>query len=305
MNLTLSPAPHVKQSLTVQKIMLYVLLSLLPATIAGVYFFGIHALMVVLVSVASCVLTEFFLQKYSKRKIRVWDLSSAVTGLLLALVIPPGVPLWIPLIGGIFAITIVKEIFGGLGQNIFNPALASRAFLMASWPTLMTTWLLVDGTTGATPLGILKLEGINAAKQAVSYSNLFFGNVGGSLGETSVLALLIGAAFLFYKKIISWRIPTAYIGTVLILSLLFRLDMLFHLLSGGLIIGAFFMATDYTSSPVTKNGRLIFGFGCGLLTVLIRLYGGYPEGVCYSILIMNMLVPLIDRHTLPKPSGAK
>jgi electron transport complex protein RnfD len=218
-------------------------------------------------------------------------------------VIPPGVPLWIPFIGSIFAILIVKEAFGGIGQNIFNPALASRAFLVASWPTLLTTWRLIDGTTGATPLGILKMEGIQAARLSASYLDMFLGRIGGSLGETSVLALLIGAGFLFYKKVITSHIPATYIGTVALMALIFRQDVLFHLLGGGLIIGAFFMATDYTTSPLTKTGRYIFGFGCGLLTIIIRLWGGYPEGVCYSIIIMNMFVPIIDRHTKPKPSG--
>jgi len=279
--------------------MLYVVIALIPAAVAGVIFFGLDALLTLILSVGTCVLTEYGIQKFAKIPVRINDLTAVVTGMLLAMVLPPSVPFWIPIIGGIFAIAIVKEAFGGVGQNIFNPALASRAFLVASWPTLLTTWLLIDGTTGATPLGVLKMQGTTA----VSYGQLFLGNIGGSLGETSALAILIGAAFLFYKKIITWRIPVAYIGTVFLFTLITGQDPIFHVLSGGLMLGAFFMATDYVTSPVTKNGRLIFGFGCGLITVIIRLWGGYPEGVCYSILIMNMVVPLIERHTKPKPSG--
>jgi electron transport complex protein RnfD len=256
-------------------------------------------LFIILFSVLSAVLTEGIIQKFLKKPLTILDGSAVITGLLLGLILPPTVPIWIPISGAVFAIAIGKHVFGGLGFNIFNPALVGRAFLVASWPLLMTKWISPDGITGATPLGILKLEGI----KAVGYSQLFFGNISGSIGETSALALLIGALFLFYKKIISWRIPSIYIGTVFLLTLIFGKDPLFYILSGGLFIGAFFMATDYVTSPITKNGKLIFGFGCGLLTVIIRLYSGLPEGVMYSILLMNALTPLIDRYTAPKPFG--
>ncbi|MBU0628626.1 MAG: RnfABCDGE type electron transport complex subunit D [Nanoarchaeota archaeon] len=298
--LTVSTNPHIRDENSVNKIMWNVVLALVPAVIAGVYFFKIKALVVILVSVIAAVLTEIAIQKLRKQKITVKDGSAVLTGLLLALVLSPIVPWWIPFIGSIFAIAIGKQIFGGLGHNIFNPALAGRAFLVISWPAIMTTWLLVDGTTGATPLGLLKLGGVNTG-----YLQLFLGNIGGCVGETSAIALLIGAAFLFYKKIIDWRIPAAYLGTVLIIALIFGKDPMFHLLAGGLLIGAFFMATDYVTSPITKNGKLIFGFGCGLITMILRLFSGYPEGVMFSILLMNAANPLIERFTRPMPFGSK
>jgi Na+-translocating ferredoxin:NAD+ oxidoreductase subunit D len=306
MTYEVSHAPHLKYKYNIQKIMIYVIISLLPTTIAGIYFFGFRALMIILLSVVSAVLTEYVIQKLSNKPIRINDFSAVVTGLLLALVIPPTIPYWLPVVGSIFAIAIVKEAFGGLGQNIFNPALASRAFLMASWPTLMTTWVAarsVDAISTATPLGIMKLHGEQAAIQSASYWSLFIGNHAGSIGETSTIALLIGAAFLFFMKLIDWKIPLPYIGTVFILSLIFGKDPLWQIMAGGLIIGAFFMATDYVTSPITKTGRIIFGVGCGIFTVIIRFWGGYPEGVCYAILIMNMCVPLIDRYTIPKVTG--
>ncbi len=204
------------------------------------------------------------------------------------------------MIGAIFSIAIAKQLFGGLGHNIFNPALAGRVFLTAAWPALMTKWLLPDGTTGATPLGMLKLGGIKTG-----YAKLFLGNIGGCIGETSAIALLIGAAFLFYKKIINWRIPITYIVTAALFALIFKQDPLFHILAGGLLLGAFFMATDYVTSPLTKNGQLLFGFGCGFLTIILRLFSGYPEGVMFAILLMNTATPLIDRFTMPKPFGYK
>lgn len=296
--LTVSANPHVQDKDNVNKIMWYVILSLIPAAIAGVYFFGMKALLVMILSVASAVGTEFGIQKWMKKKITIKDGSAVLTGLLLGLILSPLVPWWIPILGSLFAISIGKFIFGGLGHNIFNPALVGRAFLVASWPLLMATWLLPDGTTGATPLGLLKLGGIKTG-----YSALFLGNIGGSIGETSAIAILIGAAFLFYKKIINWRIPAVYIGTVFVLSLLFGQDPIFHIFAGGLLIGAFFMATDYVTSPLTKKGKIIFGIGLGLLTVIIRLYSGLSEGVMYSILLMNSLTPMIDRYTKLNPFG--
>ncbi len=296
--LTISTNPHIKDKDNVNKIMWFVVLALLPAAIAGIYFFKTKALLTIIVSVISAVLTELLIQKLTKKEITIKDGSAVLTGLLLALVLSPLVPWWTTMLGAIFAIAIGKMAFGGLGHNIFNPALAGRAFLVASWPALMTTWLLVDGTTGATPLGLLKLEGIKTA-----YNPLLIGSIGGCIGETSAIALLIGAAFLFYKKIITWEIPATYIGTVFIFALIFRQDPIFHILAGGLLIGAFFMATDYVTSPLTRNGKLIFGFGCGFLTIILRLFSGYPEGVMFSILLMNAATPLIDRYTKLKPFG--
>ncbi|MBW2980350.1 RnfABCDGE type electron transport complex subunit D [Candidatus Woesearchaeota archaeon] len=297
--LVVSVSPHIKSKEDVSSIMWLVVLALLPAMIGGIIFFKVHALLIILLSTLTAVLTEYIIQKLTKKEITIKDGSAAVTGVLLALVIPPSVPLWVPIAGSFFAVAIAKHAFGGLGFNIFNPALAGRAFLTASWPLLMATWLLPDGTTGATPLGVLKFEGI----KAVSYGNLFLGNIGGSLGETSALAILLGAAFLLYKKIIDWRIPAAYLGTVALLMILLRQDPTFHLLAGGLMLGAFFMATDYVTTPITEKGRLVFGVGCGLLTVLIRGFGGLPGGVALSILLMNSLTPLIDRYTKTRPFG--
>jgi electron transport complex protein RnfD len=299
--LDVSVSPHIRKEEDVSKIMWLVVLALVPAMLAGVIFFKFRALLIILVSALSAVLTEALIQKLTKKQVSIKDGSAALTGFLLALVIPPTVPLWVPIIGSFFAVAIAKHAFGGLGFNIFNPALAGRAFLVASWPLLLTTWVLPDGTTGATPLGTLALKGINS----FTYGQLFLGNIAGSLGETSVLALLIGAAFLFYKKIIDWRTPVAYLATVAVLSIIFGQDPLFHLLVGGLILGAFFMATDYVTTPITAKGRLIFGIGCGVLTVLIRLFGALPEGVAFSILLMNAFTPLIDRYTKTKPFGFK
>jgi electron transport complex protein RnfD len=301
-------SPHFKSKVTIQKIMLLVLIALLPAAGAGVYYFGLHALWVILISVVSAVLTEFVIQKLRKQPMTINDLSAGVTGLLLALVIPPGVPLWMPVIGSVFAISLAKIIFGGLGQNIFNPALAGRAFLALSWSAYMTTYYGPDGVTGATPMGILKEKGYAAlvnsfGSQSNLYQAMFLGNHGGSIGETSAIALLIGALLLFIFKVIDWRIPATYIGTVAVLALVFRQNVLVHVLGGGLLIGAFFMATDYVTSPITKMGRIYFGIGCGLLTMIIRMFGSYPEGVMFSILLMNTAAPIIDRYTKPKPFG--
>lgn len=298
--LTVSANPHIKDKDNVNKIMWCVILALLPAAIAGVYFFKINALLIILLSVSSAVVTELIIQAFTKKPVTIKDGSAALTGLLLALILSPTVPWWIPILGSIFAISIGKMVFGGLGHNIFNPALIGRAFLVVSWPALMTKWILPDGVTGATPLGMLKLEGIKTG-----YNQLFLGNIGGCIGETSAIALLIGAGFLFYKKVIDWRIPIVYIGTVFVFALLFFQDPLFHILAGGLLIGAFFMATDYVTSPITPNGKLIFGVGCGFLTIILRLFSGYPEGVMFSILLMNAAVPLIERYTKVKPFGYK
>jgi len=301
---TVSSIPHIKSNDSVQGIMRDVIIALIPATIAGIYFFGIKAFLVTLVSVISCIAAEALWQKLTHRKITIGDLSAVVTGLLLAFNLPAAVPLWLPAIGGFFAIIIVKQFFGGIGQNIMNPALAARAFLLASWPVHMTNFT-VDGVSAATSLAILK----SGSGNLPSIMSNFIGNQAGCIGETSVLALVIGGAYLLYKKIISWHTPVAYIGSVFILTLLLGRNGLmtgqaiYEICAGGLVLGAFFMATDYTTSPMTKKGQLIFGVGCGLLTTIIRLYGGYAEGVSYAILIMSLFVPFIDKFTAPRIFG--
>lgn len=287
-----------------------VLIALLPATACGVYFFGFNALLTILVSVAAAICTEAIVQLAMKKKVTISDGSAAVTGLLLALCLPPLAPgdFYIPLFGSVFAIAIAKQCFGGLGYNFINPALAARAFLLVSWSQPMTTWAApVNAVSSATPLAALKFGGEGAVLSP--YLDMFLGNIGGSIGETSALALLIGAVYLLARNIINWRIPVVFIGTVALFTWiagsggLFTGDALYHVLAGGLILGAFYMATDYTTSPMTNKGRIIFAAGCGILTGVIRLWGGYPEGVCYAILIMNLAVPLIDRKFRPRVFG--
>lgn len=300
----MSSSPHVRSSESTARIMRDVMIALLPATAFGVYIFGLNALFVVLVSVAAAVAAEAVLQKLMHKKVTVSDSSAAVTGLLLALNLPPAVPIWIPILGSVFAIAIVKQCFGGLGHNFINPALAARAFLLVSWPTAMTTWTFPDAVSSATPLAALKLGGTLA-----SYSDMFIGNIGGCIGETSAIALIIGGLYLIARRVIDPRIPVVYIGTVALFTWvagptgLFTGDALYHVLGGGLMLGAFFMATDYTTSPMSATGKLVFATGCGVLTSVIRLWGGYPEGVSYSILLMNLVVPLIDKAFVPKRFG--
>jgi electron transport complex protein RnfD len=335
--LVVSPAPHLRDRMDVKSVMYAVVLAMLPACVGAVYFFGLRALFIIVFAAAAAVLTEAALQKATGKKITVADGSALVTGILLAFNVPPGVPYWLPVAGSVFAIAIAKIPFGGLGYNPLNPALVGRAFLMASWPVYMTAaWVPplrgtlsgIDAITDATPLHVYRTAnlifadpgaGADQIAQATSYlnqlysaaslKNLFFGNVGGCVGETSALLLLVGAGYLMIRGIINWRIPGTYIGTVAVLMWVlggrtpFTGNVLFQILSGGLILGAFFMATDMVTSPVTPRGQLIFGFGCGLLTSIIRLKGGYPEGVSYSILIMNITVPLIDRFTRPRKFG--
>ncbi len=301
--LSLAISPHIKSPETTPKIMWSVVIALLPAVAIGIRLFGIHAFYIILVSIIAAITTEALFQLIVRRKIRILDGSAVITGILLALILPPNVPLWIPALGSFCAILLVKELFGGLGHNIFNPALAARAILLASFPLIMTSWVSpFDAITCATPLGIIK---DNLSTPLPSYLTLFIGTRAGCLGETSVLALLLGAIFLFLRRIISWRTPLSFIAVVALFSFCAGKDPLFQVLAGGLILGAFFMATDYTTSPITKKGQIIFGSGCGIITCLIRFWGGYPEGVCYSILLMNCLVPLIDRYTLPKRFGEK
>lgn len=302
--LLISHAPHIWKGFSTGKTMFLVVFALLFPTGAAIYFFGYYVIYIILISIASAVLSEFVIKKL-RRKRFIMDGSTVVTGLLLALTLPPRIPLWMVAIGAFFAIAIAREAFGGLGYNIFNPALAGRAFLSVCFPNEMTSWVLpphfnYDAITGATPLGE------NFASQADKlslYKDLFFGNRGGSLGETSVMLILIGAAILIILRLIDWRIPVFYIGTVALGSFLMGKDVLFQVMAGGLMIGAFFMATDYVTSPVTRNGRIIFGVCLGILTVLIRNFGSLPEGVAFSILIMNAFSPLIDRYIRIKPFG--
>lgn len=307
--LVISVSPHIKKDTSISSIMWVVVLALIPALVGGVYLFGLGVLWIVLMSVTTALTTEFIIQKLSKKKVTVLDGSALITGLLLGLCLPPTVPLWVPAIGAIIAIGVAKHAFGGLGHNIFNPALIGRVFLVISWPVLMTTWVKpFDAVTQATPLAISKMQGASDliaafGSRALMYKQLFIGTVGGSIGETSALLLLIGALFLLYKKVITWHAPLAYIGGVGLLSLALGNDPLFHMLSGGLFLGAFFMATDYVTTPLTTKGKIIFGAAAAVITVVIRLYSGLPGGVTYSILLMNAFTPLIDRYTKTRIFG--
>ena len=291
-----------------------VTLSLIPAGGAGIFIFGIKSLFIIIASIFSALITEIVILVLRKKDLKAaYDGSAILTGLLLAYNLPPQVPLWMPIVGSFFAVSIGKQAFGGLGHNIFNPALVGRTFLMVSWPVYMTTWQnprwKVDAVTSATPLGLYKHSGLDLLR-SISNWDLFIGNRGGSIGEVCVAALLMGAAFLLFKRYITWHIPATYILTIGITSWIFNGssgfftgDVLFFILSGGLILGAFFMATDYVTSPLSAKGKIAFGIGCGILTFLIRRFSGYPEGVSYAILMMNALVPVIDRYTFPKWFG--
>lgn len=301
--LVIASSPHIRADLGTQKIMGLVILSLVPAGAAGAYFLGARSLLVMAVSVIACVASEAFWQKCTKQPVTISDLSAALTGLLLAYNLPPSIPLWMTAIGGVFAIIIAKQFFGGVGQNIVNPALAGRAMMLICWPVAMTTWT-VQGVSGPTALALIK--GAEGSVSGIpTLLDAFIGRMGGCIGETSAVALLVGGVFLICRGIISWRIPVVYIVTVAAMSLLFgrAAGPLYEVLAGGLMLGAFFMATDYTTSPLTPKGQVLFAFGCGFIASLIRTYGGYPEGVSYSILIMNLTVPLIDRVTKPKILG--
>ncbi|QAT17584.1 electron transport complex protein RnfD [Candidatus Velamenicoccus archaeovorus] len=308
-------APHMRKNESIAGIMWRVNLALIPSGLVALFIFGPSALWVVLSSVLAAAGTEALIQKARGQKVTVCDGSAFMTGLLLAYNLPAHCPLWVAAVGSIFAIAIAKQAFGGLGRNIFNPALAGRAFLMAAWPKYMTTFtkpFVYDAVTQATPLSLIK-EGkaSGVVDLGLSYWDLLIGNRGGALGEVCILALLLGGVYLLYKGIISWHTPVSYVATVAVFMWAFgspdgfgRGDALFQVLSGGLVLGAFFMATDYVTSPVTKKGQVIFGVCCGLLTGVIRRWGGYPEGVCYSILIMNAAAPLIDRFVQKRRYGA-
>ena len=300
--LTVSVSPHLHTGVTTQVIMRDVLIALLPAVVASVVFFGLRALLVEVLCVAVCILCEWAFEKICKRPVTVSDLSAAVTGLLLALNLPVGIPLWQAAFGSFVAIVMVKQLFGGIGYNFANPAITARIIMLVAFSGTMTSWAvpnLVDAVSSSTPLAILKAgEG-----ELPSLLEMFLGARGGSMGETSCLALLIGGVYLIARKVITWHTPVAFIGTVLVFSALLGQQPLYQMMAGGLFIGAFFMATDYTTSPPTPAGKAIFGIGCGIITVAIRVWGNYPEGVSFSILLMNILNPYICKWTQPKPLG--
>ena len=309
--LHISSSPHVRSKVSTSGIMGTVLLALLPAALFGIYNFGPHALLLILISMATCVATEAVYEHFMHKKLTIKDYSAAVTGLLLALNLPPSAPWWIPVIGGVFAVLVVKQLFGGLGQNFMNPALAARCFLLISFTGRMTNFAVpesawgnvVDTVSGATPLAALK------AGESVDIMSLFLGNVQGTIGETSALAILVGAAILLGTKVIDCRIPLTYIGTFAVFVLLFGghgFDINYlaaHLFGGGLMLGAWFMATDYVTTPITKKGQLVYGVCLGVFTGLFRIFGGSAEGVSYTIIFCNLLVPLIERVTMPVAFG--
>lgn len=299
------PAPHIRTSETVESVMYDVIIALVPAFLMAIYSFGIRALILTSVSVLSCMVTEYVCQKALKQDINVFDGSAILTGILFAFVVPVIMPLQYVVVGAVVAIALGKMVYGGLGHNIFNPALVGRAFVQASWPVAITTFAY-DGKAGATVLDAMKRDIpltdalLNNGNQ---YLEAFIGRMGGCLGETSALALLLGGIYLIYKKHIDWKVPAVMIGTVFALTAFMGADPVMQIFSGGLFLGAFFMATDMVTSPVTDKGRVVFALGLGVLISLIRIKGGYPEGTAYAILIMNGVVPLIDRYIRPKKFG--
>ena len=322
LKLIATSSPHIRAAENTRSIMLDVIIAMMPALIWAVYKFGFKALTLTVVSVIGCIVFEWGYRKLMKKPQSVNDLSCVVTGILLAFVCPVTIPYWMILIGDFFAIVVVKQLFGGIGKNFLNPALAGRAALVASYAGEMTKWIdpaagaaplfgsTADVVTAATPLAYMKTGDMAGLMGQYDVMDMFLGNIGGSLGEVSALLLIVGGAYLIWRKVISWQTPVAYIATVAVLALLFPKGdvsgvtyMLYSVFGGGVMLGAFFMATDYTTSPVTKTGQLIFGIGCGLLTMFIRYFGSYNEGVCYSIMIMNLLVALIDKAVKPSRFG--
>ena len=290
----ISSSPHFMDNWNTRKTMLAVIIALLPLCAYGIILYGFKAAFTLLVSVASCVVFEFLFQKLTKQTVRVGDLSCIVTGVLLALVLPPAIPFWMVILGAFFAIVVAKGFFGGIGANVFNPALTGRAFMFVSFPAAMTTWTtpMTDAVSGATPL----------VAGSTDYLGLFFGNRAGCMGESSVMLILLACLFLIAIRIIDWRLPLSMVATVALCTLIAGGDVLAAVMTGGLMFGAVFMITDYATSPVTPWGRVIFGVGCGFITFLIRNFGGYPEGVMFSILIMNVLVPFLNR-IVPRKYG--
>jgi electron transport complex protein RnfD len=323
--ITISPSPHVYEDTTVKRLMFDVVIAMMPVLAFSVYFFGMGAIIVTLTAVVSCLVFEWLIQKYMlKQEPSITDGSALVTGILLAFNVPTNLPIWIIIVGSLVAIGVGKMSFGGLGNNPFNPALVGRVFLLISFPVQMTSWPVptgfsnsyTDAVTGATPLGVMK-EGIGAGESVSalmdkipSHMELFYGHMGGSMGEIAAVALLLGFAYLLIRKVITWHIPISIIATITIFTGILWLvnpesnaDPLFHLLTGGVMLGAIFMATDYVTSPMSYKGMWIYGIGIGLITVLIRVFGAYPEGVSFAILIMNAFVPLINSYIKPKRFG--
>lgn len=327
--LLVSASPHIGSPMTTQRIMLHVIIALIPTTLAGIIIFGVTSLIVIALSIGSCMLAEFLFNKALKKPQTLTDLSAVVTGLLLGLNMPPTVPVYIPIIGGFFSIMVVKMLFGGLGKNFANPALTGRIFCMLAWTGAMTTFAkpldysqgfgvffsrlpemfgTVDAVTSATPLAIVK-GSLVTGSGTLPILNMFLGSIGGSIGEVSALALLLGGIYLIAMKIIDWKVPVIYIVTASVFSLILYdkgyMYILPSILGGGLILGAFFMATDYATSPNTALGVIIFAVGCGALTMIIRRFGGYPEGVSFAILLMNLVTPLLDKYIRPRVFGAE
>lgn len=316
-------SPHIRSSMTTDKMMMLVVVALIPTMLVSVYNYGFYAIKLYVLTSLFCLGFEALFQKIRGVSISIKDNSALITALLLAMNVPPSVPWWIMFIGSFIAIVVSKQVYGGLGQNPFNPALVARIFLLIAWPAHMTAWiephpvtqgLLFDAVSTATPLGQIKTEIITYGKiltqSAAPYVNMLVGNVSGCLGGDSAIAVLLGGVFLIYKKVIRWHIPVAFLGSVFVLTGIYwlffpdkTLNPVLHLIGGGLMLGAFFMATDYVTSPMTVKGQVIFGIGCGALTVVIRLFGGYPEGVGFAILIMNAFVPLMDNYMRPKSFG--
>ncbi|MBQ7112642.1 MAG: RnfABCDGE type electron transport complex subunit D [Clostridia bacterium] len=302
MKLYLSTAPHIRSEQNTQSLMRDVIIALLPTTAAGIFFFGLSAAMVIALSVVSCVLFEYLWQRITKQPIRISDLSAAVTGLILGLNLPSTAPWWMPVIGALFAIVVTKQLFGGIGDNFLNPALVARAVLLASWPARMTgatayaiptMWSGADAVTSATPL----------AGYEASTMDLFLGNIPGTIGEVCKAAILLGLVYMLVRKVITWRIPVVFLAVFAVLSLLVGENPVVELLSGGVLFGAVFMATDYTTSPMTPNGQYLYAALCGVLVCVIRNFGAYPEGVTYAILIGNIVTPLLDKYSRPKLYG--
>ena len=304
-NLAVSSSPHLRDHVSTRRIMQEVCLALAPAGIAGIILFGSQAAVLIAASVISAVLAEYFYQKLTHQKVTVGDWSAVVTGLLLAYNLPANAPVWLAVVGAVIAIVLVKQIFGGIGSNFMNPALAARAILFVSWATQMTTYpatrFMLDGVSTATPLNSLGTGSV----AGVNLMDLFLGNIPGVLGETCKLALLLGGVYLILRRIVDWKIPVTFIATVFVCYLIKDgAEMaLYQILSGGLFLGAFFMVTDYATSPVTNPGRVIMGIGCGIFLFVIRAYASYPEGCSFAILLMNVATPLIDKYTMPKPFG--
>ena len=299
-SLTVSSSPHIRQKTSTPRIMVDVIIALMPALIASVIIFGYRAVVVTGVCVAGCVLSEFIWQKLMHQKVTVGDLTAVVTGILLAYNLPVGIPIWQALVGCIVAIIGIKQLFGGVGKNFVNPAITARIVMFLAFSVSMTTWVFPDAVSSATPLGLIST---GATDQLPSLLQMFLGVRGGCLGETSVLALLLGGIYLVIRKVITWHTPVVYIGTVFLFTLALGQMPVYQIMSGGLMLGAIFMATDYVTTPYSAIGKVVFGLGAGILTVIIRVYGNYPEGVSYSILLMNILTPYINRIRITRPVG--